>query len=106
MLWPNSKIVRQVNLLEVDRKEARRITWNQIKLISQKTNTNHKKLMNPSYLQQFYLALGAFDMNLSTKWSVSTCLYGASLESLGTEKHRKYLEDALNLKGKNYECFS
>ena len=58
---------------------------------------------NPWGLTTLFLLTGLTQRSISTKIGVHFFLYGKSILTLGTEKHMKYLENALTLK--DMGCF-
>lgn len=96
------------NLTEIDscsRDEQRRLTNLLFFRLIRKfpiSFTDYKE--NPWGLTTLFILTGLTQRSLSTKIGVHFFLYGKSILTLGTEKHMKYVENALKLK--DLGCFA
>jgi acyl-CoA oxidase len=89
--------------LEKSREQQREITVRQILHIYPKFLSSFD-FTNSNLRSVFTIALSGFDMALSTRMTVHLMLYLESIEFLGTEKHRAFIEKALKLQ--EYGSFS
>ncbi len=99
-------LFQQYTVNENDRKEQRLIVFRQLRTFFEKFGhlTFEDQQKDPTFLLKIGNFVSKFDANLTIKIMVQFMLYTQTLILLGTEKHRKYIDDAFSLK--DLGCFA
>lgn len=86
------------------REEVRDISFKQFSALAKQFPLTIERLRDGITLFTFGNAVSSFDMGVSAKFGVHVSLYCVAVDSIGTSKHLRFLEDAV--KGKDIGCFA